>query len=132
MDWSTLHLHSGQTESWAEQIRDFLRAAIQDGRLKPGEALPPVRELAERLGVHYTTVARAYQMLAREGWVRTRRRRGTVVVGPRPDTWAQEALEDMAWRFVQQATWLGFGPEAILEAVQEALRQTLPQTEETR
>jgi len=108
------------------QLRDALREAIQRGELRPGEQLPPVRELAQRLGVHFSTVARAYRLLAREGWIRQRRGRGTFVVGPRPDSWAQEALEDLAWRFVQQAAWLGFGPDAIRQALEQALARRFP------
>jgi GntR family transcriptional regulator/MocR family aminotransferase len=41
--------------------------AIVDGRLRPGERLPPTRELAKRLAVARNTVAVAYERLAAEG-----------------------------------------------------------------
>ena len=41
--------------------------AIVDGRLRPGERLPPTRELAERLAVARNTVTVAYERLAAEG-----------------------------------------------------------------
>jgi GntR family transcriptional regulator/MocR family aminotransferase len=41
--------------------------AIVDGRLRPGQRLPPTRELARRLAVSRNTVAVAYERLAAEG-----------------------------------------------------------------
>ena len=42
-----------------QQIRDQMRQLISTGALPLGERLPPSRELAQRLGVHRTTVANA-------------------------------------------------------------------------
>ena len=49
-------------------------------RLKPGDLLPPIRQLAVNLGVHFNTVALAYRMLADEGWLELKRRRGAAVI----------------------------------------------------
>lgn len=62
------------------QITDALRRHLVDGRLKPGDLLPPVRQLALDLGVHFNTVAHAYRDLAEEGWLDLKRRRGAMVV----------------------------------------------------
>ena len=48
--------------------------------IKPGDLLPPVRQLALDLGVHFNTVALAYRMLAAEGWLELKRRRGAAVI----------------------------------------------------
>lgn len=120
--YEQLQLSWQDPQAWAEQLRDQIRALIQSGRLKPGDQLPPVRQLAQDLGVHFNTVARAYRLLAREGWIALRRGRGAYVQGPREKPWAQEALQDLAERFVQQASWLGFGPQAIREALERALQ----------
>ena len=77
-----------------EQISDGIRTELVAGRLQPGHALPTVRELALNLGVHHNTVAEAYRLLAREGWLDLRRGRGAVVVerqGPKPS--AETATE---------------------------------------
>lgn len=42
------------------QIADFIEHALSDGRLKPGDRLPPQRRLADLLKVDLTTVTRAY------------------------------------------------------------------------
>src|SRR3990170_135739 len=49
-----------------QQIRDQMRQLISTGALPLGERLPPSRELAQRLGVHRTTVANAYAELTAE------------------------------------------------------------------
>src|SRR4030095_7381028 len=62
------------------QIAHDLRRHLVDERLKPGDLLPPIRQLALDLGVHYNTVALAYRLLADEGWLELKRRRGATVI----------------------------------------------------
>src|SRR5262245_25450805 len=62
------------------QIANDLRRHLVEERLKPGDMLPPVRQLAVDLGVHFNTVALAYRMLADEGWLELKRRRGAAVI----------------------------------------------------
>src|SRR4026207_253650 len=62
------------------QLANDLRPHLGEGRLKPGDLLPPIRQLALDLGVHFNTVALAYRMLADEGWLELKRRRGAVVM----------------------------------------------------
>lgn len=61
------------------QLRDQIVLGLADGRLAPGEKLPPVRVLAEESGVNTMTVSRAYQQLKSEGYLRTDRRGGSVI-----------------------------------------------------
>lgn len=131
MNWKQrLRLSWDDGQSWAEQIRERLRAMIQSGQLEPGQRLPPVRQLAQDLGVHFNTVARAYRLLAQEGWIALRHGRGAYVRAKRPEPWAQEALEDLARRFVEQATWLGFDAPAIRQSVEAALQAQEQTTKE--
>ncbi len=62
------------------QIAHDLRRHLVDERLKPGDLLPPIRQLALDLGVHFNTVALAYRLLADEGWLQLKRRRGATVI----------------------------------------------------
>lgn len=62
------------------QIADDLRRHLVDERLMPGDLLPPIRQLALDLGVHFNTVALAYRLLADEGWLELKRRRGATVI----------------------------------------------------
>ena len=62
------------------QIANDLRRHLVEGHLKPGDLLPPIRQLAVDLGVHFNTVALAYRLLADEGWLELKRRRGAAVM----------------------------------------------------
>ena len=63
----------------AESIAANVEEAISGGALTPGDALPPIRDLAGRLGVNANTVAAAYRLLRDRGAVETAGRRGTRV-----------------------------------------------------
>src|SRR5499427_8447549 len=65
-----------------QQLVDELRRRVQAGSLGPGERLPPVRSLAERLEVTPETVASAYRRLVDEGYLRGEVGRGTFVAAP--------------------------------------------------
>jgi len=67
-----------------EQIRSQISSLIAVGSLAPGSKLPTVRSLAADLGIAAGTVARAYKELEAAGLIESRRRNGTVVLGPAP------------------------------------------------
>lgn len=72
----------------AAEIAGSVRELRERGVLSPGGLLPPVRELAARLGVNRNTAVAAYRQLAQAGIVVTRGRAGTMLVGH--DAVAQE------------------------------------------
>src|SRR6476620_7175767 len=64
-----------------EQVAGEIRRAIADGEAKPGERLPPAKDLAAVLGVNTNTVLRSLRMLRDEGLLEFRRGRGISVAG---------------------------------------------------
>jgi GntR family transcriptional regulator/MocR family aminotransferase len=74
-----LHVSLVGRKHLSREIYRQLRGAIIEGRLRPREALPPTRELAERLRVARNTVTVAYDRLAGEGFVTSRVGAGTFV-----------------------------------------------------
>lgn len=83
----SLKIDLASPESAYEQIATGLRTLLVAGEFRPGAQLPTVRQFAMDLGVHHNTVAEAYRILAQEGWLDLKRRRGATVVerpGPRP------------------------------------------------
>ena len=74
--------HHDRTPIYA-QLDRALRAAIATGRLRHGDQLPTVRQLAVDLRINANTVARVYAELERDGVLETRRGVGSFVrAGP--------------------------------------------------
>src|SRR5256885_12676349 len=65
------------------QVYLDLRAALEHGEWRPGDLLPPERQLAERYGCSLITVRRALSELTREGRIQRTRGRGTTVLPAR-------------------------------------------------
>lgn len=65
------------------QIADALQAALASGTLKPGDRLPPQRQLAAQLDVDLTTITRAYDEARRRNLLEGRGARGTYVAAPK-------------------------------------------------
>ncbi|MBA6433236.1 MULTISPECIES: aminotransferase class I/II-fold pyridoxal phosphate-dependent enzyme [Streptomyces] len=63
----------------AAEIAASVERAVGTGELPPGQLLPPLRELAQRLGVNPNTVAAAYRVLRERGVIETAGRRGSRV-----------------------------------------------------
>ncbi len=65
------------------QIADAVQAAVTDGSLRPGDRLPPQRQLAAQLDVDLTTITRAYDEARRRNLLEGRGARGTYVAAPK-------------------------------------------------
>lgn len=106
-----------------EQVRRQIMALISSGSLVPGDRLPPVRHLANDLGLASGTVARSYRELEADGWVQTRRGGGTRVADtpPGPASVDDQALVALASEYVQRARFIGATDEAIVESVRASL-----------
>ena len=61
------------------QLRNQIILGIATSRIKEGDGLPSVRQLAEDIGINMHTVNKAYTVLKQEGFVKVDRRRGAVV-----------------------------------------------------
>jgi GntR family transcriptional regulator len=94
------------------QLERSIRVAIASRRLRAGDQLPTVRQLAVALRINANTVAKVYTHLERSGTLQTRRGVGTFVVEPseaRPNQEARAAeLRAIATRAVADASARGF------------------------
>lgn len=75
----------------AAEIAASVEGAVGAGTLEPGQLLPPMRELAARLGVNPNTVAAAYRTLRERGVIETAGRRGSRI-RPKPATTGREQV----------------------------------------
>lgn len=125
-----IELHADSPAPAYRQIADAIRRHLVDGRLKPGDLLPPVRQLAMDLGVHFNTVAHAYRDLADEGWLDLKRRRGALVVerhAPRkPDQSQVAALIDRLRDLTAELRGAGLTQAQIAAAVRRSARGARP------
>ncbi len=99
------------------QIADQVRVGVATGQFRPGDRLEPVRELARRLAVNPSTVGHAYQLLEREGVIRTNRRGGSLIASEQ-DAGALEVLGEarlraMFERPVLEGLAQGYSPERV-------------------
>src|ERR1044072_5855 len=62
-----------------EQLIEQIKAAVTSGVLKPGDALPSIRQLATDLDLNSKTVAKAYKLLERDAIIEAKGYRGTYV-----------------------------------------------------
>lgn len=60
-------------------LANAIKMQILTGQLKPGAAIPSVRELASSMGTSRSTILRAYELLASQGYVKTFPKSGTRV-----------------------------------------------------
>ena len=93
--------------------------AVRSGVLVAGTRLPPVRSLAEQLGLAANTVARAYRELEAAGVIETRGRNGSFI---RPTGDANHRLaQEAAIGFADRMRQLGLSDEEAVALVREAL-----------
>ena len=74
------------------QVKNRIAYLIGSGEYSAGDRLPTVRALAVDLDISYNTVNRAYMDLEREGYITTRKGRGTFVA-ERNDVGAARATD---------------------------------------
>ncbi|WP_101772602.1 MocR-like pyridoxine biosynthesis transcription factor PdxR [Peptostreptococcus faecalis] len=81
MDIQKYDIFFDKNESKYLQIYNKIKEIINDGELKTGDKLPPIRKLADYLDVNSVTIVKAYQLLDSEGYVNKRMGSGTFVSG---------------------------------------------------
>ena len=99
-----------------EQVAGELRRAIADGEARPGERLPPAKDLAAVLGVNTNTVLRSLRVLRDEGLLEFRRGRGISVAGT-PD---RGAVVNKARELIELARYHGYSTDELVKIIRGA------------
>ncbi len=97
-----------------DQVAGQIRRAIADGEAKPGERLPPARDLAAVMSVNTNTVLRALRALREEGLLEFRRGLGVRVSG----TPQRSAVIARARDLVRFARQQGYQPDELIAIIQ--------------
>ena len=74
-----IELDFNSNEAIYMQLRNQIILGIAQDKIKNGESLPSVRQLAEDIGVNMHTVNKAYALLRNDGYLKLDRRKGAVV-----------------------------------------------------
>jgi GntR family transcriptional regulator len=103
------------------QLERGLRAAIATGRVRPGDQLPTVRQLAVDLRVNANTVARVYAELERAGVLETRRGVGSFIratpAQAHPPREHDRRLRTFITRVLADADAAGFTVDEVVAAL---------------
>ncbi|MDE7224487.1 MAG: PLP-dependent aminotransferase family protein, partial [Acetatifactor sp.] len=75
----TIELRTDRSKCLYEQIYEYIRQEIREGKLRPGERLPSTRSLADYLQISRSTAALAYEQLLSEGYIEARPYKGYYV-----------------------------------------------------
>ena len=98
-----------------EQVAGEIRRAIADGEAKPGERLPPAKDIAAVLSVNTNTVLRSLRLLRDEGLLEFRRGQGISVAG----TPERGAVVQRAKELVDFARHHGYRLDELIEIIED-------------
>lgn len=87
-----IELDFNSDEALYIQLRNQIILGIATTRLKEGDTLPSVRQLADMVGINMHTVNKAYTVLKQEGYVKVDRRKGAIIA---VDIDKMQAVKDM-------------------------------------
>src|ERR1044071_2060980 len=112
------------------QLTRAIQFAIATARLRAGDQLPTVRQLAVDLRVNANTVAKVYLALEREGVLVTKRGVGTFIADAQPKA-AQAThaahrdrqLKTLTDRYITEASSLGFTPREVARFLAQRVKE---------
>lgn len=86
-----------------EQIATQIKGMIISGKLKEGDSLPSMRNLAQDLRVSVITTKRAYEILETEGLIESFTGRGSFVAAQNPELMKEQNLRDIESHLIKAA-----------------------------
>jgi GntR family transcriptional regulator len=126
--WNGIALDPQAAVPLGVQLDWGLRAAIADGRLRPGDRLPALRDLADAVGVNHNTLRAAVAKLEADGLLSSRHGSGTFVA---EGATAPEQHAPMVERIVRWAGDAGLNPRDLAAALYVADVEAPPETDPT-
>ena len=104
------------------QVADEIKGLIARGSLSEGMALPPVRQVADDLGVNLNTIAAAYRELQKEGLLKVRHGAGAVVSSRRVAQQSDSDLRKTLRASLAHMVLAGLPRAEVTEIVNEEIR----------
>ena len=109
------------------QLAWALRAHIHEGRFKPGQRLPGLRDLAEASGVNINTVKAVYQRLDQEGLIESQKGSGTFVA---PTPRGRSDVATIVAQAAREAREIGVNPREVAAALYVSHSPSVEPTDE--
>lgn len=104
------------------QIRNQIIEGIASGKLKEGDELPSIRQLASDFGINLHTVNKAYDMLKNDGFLAVHRRKGVVISNNAvADDKFIEVFKSQVGPFLAEALCRGMTQKQIIELCSKIL-----------
>lgn len=125
MDARLLHVNPALPDPIYRQIAEQLRRLVSAGQLRPGDALPSVREVAAAHAINPMTVSRAYSQLEAEGVLERLRGKGMAVAARRQRSDSVAARMQQLEPALREAARHGRELELPVDRVLARLRQLL-------
>lgn len=108
------------------QIVEQVQQLLISGKLRPGDQLPTVRQLASDIRVNFNTVARAYRMLDDAGLISTQQGRGTYILDQPAegltDLLKAETLDEQVRRFLRDLQRQGYTLAEAQRSIEENIQ----------
>jgi GntR family transcriptional regulator len=104
------------------QVADEIKGLIARGELREGMALPPVRQVADDLGVNLNTIAAAYRELQKEGLLKVRHGSGALVSARKVTQQNDAELRKALRASLAHLALAGLTRPEIVEMVNEEIR----------
>jgi GntR family transcriptional regulator len=104
------------------QLIDQVQGALAAGRLKPGDQLPTIRQVAVDLAINPNTVTRAYREMEIRGLLETQQGTGTFIAEQRIETdnrIRNRQMEQLATEMIARAGANGFSVTELMDALRE-------------
>ncbi len=114
-----LQIDFNSDEALYMQLRNQIIFGIATGRIREGDSLPSVRQLAEYVSINMHTVNKAYSVLREEGFVKLDRRRGAVVALESDKKRVLEEMREEIAVAMAKAVCKGIGREEVHRLVDE-------------
>ena len=128
-----LRIEKGSAVPISRQIIAQISTYCASGKLKAGERMPSVRELARELAVNQNTILRVYERLVSEGLLEMRQGQGTFVASTARDSsmssHRNRLIEELR-QLASQGVALGLSTDEIHALLAEALEQIQTPTAE--
>lgn len=120
-----LRIEKGSAVPVSRQLADQIGSQCAAGRLKPGDLLPSVRELARELAVNQNTVLRVYERLTGLGLLEMKQGQGTYVANGASGSIKahRERLVEELRQVSRQAIGLGLKSDEIHKLLDKAIKQ---------